>query len=172
MLRLGGTYNVLATSSLAPDQGLLGIPSLHILEANGTVAVGCFSVLVLPWAGLVGGRGRVGEDAAEFGAEQSELVDVRIRGPEDGLQTPHDVFALVPSFRVRAAARGLLLDVDAVDVAGGPSQLEQLLGAVVGAAAGPREQKESLGGGAFVDGMEGGWSFGSESERRGLCQRL
>lgn len=84
--------------------------------------------------------------------------------PEDGLQTPHDVLALVPCCAVRAAARRLLLDVDAVDVAGGPGQFEQLLGAVGSAGAGPREQKESLGSGTFVDGIEGRGSLGTEPE--------
>lgn len=60
-----------------------------------------------------------------------------IGGPEDRLKTPHNVFALVPGCRVRAAACRLFLDVNAVDVAGGPGEFEQLLGAVVGAAAGP-----------------------------------
>lgn len=78
-----------------------------------------------------------------------------IGGPEDRLQAPHNVLALVPCCGVRAAACRLFLDVDAVDVAGGPGQFEQLLRAVVSAAAGPREEEESLGGGAFVDGMEG-----------------
>lgn len=52
-------------------------------------------------------------------------------------------------------AGGLFLDVDVVDVAGGTCQFEHFLGGVGGVAAGPREQKESLGGGALVDGLEG-----------------
>lgn len=81
------THNVLATGGLAPDQRLLGITSPHLLKANGAVAFDLFAVLVLLWAiaGLIGGRGRIGKDVPEFVAEQGELVDVGIRGPEDRL---------------------------------------------------------------------------------------
>lgn len=156
ILQQGGTHDVLATCGPAPDQRLLGISILHLFEADGAVAVNSLAVLVFfrTGAGLVGGGGRIGEDVPEFSAQQCELVDVCIGGPEDRLEGPHNVFALVPGSAVGAVAGGLSLDVDAVDVAGGPSQLEQLLGAVGRAAAGPRQQKESLGGGTFVDGME------------------
>lgn len=152
----GVTHDILATCGPAPDQRLLGIPILHLLEADWAVAVDSLAVLVLfrAGAGVVCGRGRIGEDVPELGAQQCELVDVGIGGAEDRLERPHNVFALVPSSAVGAVAGGLSLDVDAVDVAGGPSQLELLLGAVGRAAAGPREQEESLGGGTFIDGME------------------
>lgn len=61
-------------------------------------------------------------------------------------------------------AGGLFLDVDMVDVAGRTSQFEHFLGTVGGAVAVSREQKESLGGGTFVHGLEGRGSFGAESE--------
>ena len=67
---------------------------------------------------------------------------------------------------MRAGACGLLFDVDAVDVAGGPSQFEHFLGAVGGAAATSRKQEESLRGGAFVDGVEGRGRVRAESEQK------
>lgn len=152
----GGTYDVLATCGLAPNQWLLAISTLHLLETNGTVTVYRFAVFVLVWAGarFVGGRGRIRENVAEFGVEESELEDEGVGCPEDRLQGPDYVFTLVPGARMGAAAGGLFLNMDTVDIAGGSSQLEQLFGAVGCAAASSREQEESLGSGALVDCVE------------------
>lgn len=93
-LSLGGSphlealpVDVLSTCSRAPHNILLAGSRLHLLEADGAIALNGLAVLVVRMSvaasRLVRGKGRIGEDVSQLGAQEGQLVDVLLLRTKD-----------------------------------------------------------------------------------------